>query len=447
MTKKIRRRWESVLFITILAGSLVFITGYASAWQSQEPETAAAWEKMMGFKAPDVVGKIAPEIKPGLVIDSNNYKQFPGLKELLPKSLYDRLDPNSYAPLAPIKIAETDQYHLSAGYIKKSLLSAKTCKLAADGLTLEGYHGGFPFIHPKNGNEQVQICANPYLGDTFAMRPMRLRLYNSKNRPERELRQNLNFLRYTELTDWREKDVEPNPNNAVYISAGVFIYPRDLSGTSYVRTRFKGADNPDQFLLYIPSMRRIRRLSGRDTQDPLFGSDLVWDDYNIFWQKVSSTEFPNEYKIIKKTEMLLPTFVDYNWPDDRQSAGYTGYKIDESGDQMFVHFGSWQRRPVTILEIKSLDSAYLYSKRHITFDDETGLTLQTDCYDQADRLWRSWIRDYNLAQKGAGIMEDIIDIVDHINQHRTVLDFKGHRNPRWMDANYGDVRFLSKKSK
>ena len=178
MTKKIKRKRQSILFFTILG--LVFLTGSAFAWQTQEPETAAAWEKMMGFKAPDVVGKIAPEIKPGLVIDGNNYKQFPGLKELLPQSLYSRLDPNSYAPLAPIKIAETDQYHLGAGYIKKSLLSAKTCKLAADGLTLEGYQGGFPFIHPKNGNEQVQICANPYLGDTFAMRPMRLRLYNSK---------------------------------------------------------------------------------------------------------------------------------------------------------------------------------------------------------------------------------------------------------------------------
>ena len=105
-----------------------------------------------------------------------------------------------------------------------------------------------------------------------------------------------------------------------YTSRPVCLFiPRDLSGSSYVRTRFKGADVPDQFLLYVPSMRRIRRLSGRDTQDPLFGSDLVWDDYNIYWQKVSSTEFPNEYKIIKKTEMLLPTFVDYNWPDDRQS--------------------------------------------------------------------------------------------------------------------------------
>jgi hypothetical protein len=447
MKSRVKTKKRSILAIVAVLGVIMLFTSPALAWKSQEPETAAAWEKMMGFKAPDVVGKIAPEIKPGLVIDSNNYKQFPGLKELLPKSLYDRLDPNSYAPLAPIKIVKTDQYHLGAGYIKKSLLSAKTSKIGADGLTLEGYQGGFPFIHPKNGVEQIQLADNAYLGDTFAMRPMRLRLYNSKNRPERELRQNLNFLRYSELTDWREKDIEPNPNNAVYITAGVFIYPRDLSGTSYVRTRYKGAGNPDQFLLYIPSMRRIRRLSGRDTQDPLFGSDLVWDDYNIFWQKVSTKEFPNEYKIVKKTEMLLPTFVDYNWPDDRASAGYKGYKIDESGDQMFVHFGSWQRRPVTILEVNSLDDAYVYSKRHIVFDNETGLTLQTDCYDQAGRLWRSWVRDYNLAQKGAGVMEDIIDIVDHLNQHRTVLDFKGHRNPKWMGVEYADVRFLSKKSK
>jgi hypothetical protein len=57
------------------------------------------------------------------------------------------------------------------------------------------------------------------------------------------------------------------------------------------------------------------------------------------------------------------------------------------------------------------------------------------------------VRDYNLAQDGTGIMEDLIDIVDHPNKHRTILDFKGHRNPRWMDAEYADVRFLSRAAK
>ena len=426
---------------------LLFTSTMSLAWETKDPQLAADWEKMMGFKAPDVVGKVAPEIKPGMVIDSNNYTQFPGLKELLPKSLYDRLNPTSYAPLAPIKIAKTDQYHCSRGFLEKSIASAKTCKISADGLSLEGYQGGFPFIQPKNGVELIQMADQAYIGDTFAMRPMRMRLFNRHNKPEREIRQHLNVIRYKGCTDWRNGDIQPNPTDIMYVVSGTFVYPRDLSGTAYVRKRYALAKNNDDFLLYIPAMRRIRRLSGRDTQDPLFGSDLVWDDYNIFWQKLSNTDFPNEYKIIAKTEMLLPTFVDYNWPDDRNSAGYKDYYVDDSGDQVYLQYGSWQRRPVTILEVKSKDPSYLYSKRHIVFDNETWLCLQTDLYDQSGRLWRSWIRDYNLAQDGFGLMEDLIDCVDHINSHRTILDFKGHRNPKWMDAQFADVRFLSKKAK
>ena len=99
------------------------------------------------------------------------------------------------------------------------------------------------------------------------------------------------------------------------------------------------------------------------------------------------------------------------------------------------------------MEVISKDSAYLYSKRIIIVDRETGLPLQTDLYDQAGRLWRSWVRDYNLSRKGEGVMEDLIDIVDHTNRHRTILDFKGHMNPRWMGAEYTGVRFLSRKGK
>jgi hypothetical protein len=444
MKRSFNHRGLLTCVLFCLAGLLLITVSPASAWETKDTKLAADWAKMMGFKAPDVVGKVAPEIKPGMVIDSTNYKQYPGLKELLPQSIYDRFDPAVYAPLAPMKIAKTDQYHLSRGFLEKSIETSKTCKLAADGLTLEGYKGGFPFINPKDGNEAVQLADQDYLGDSFAMRPMRLRLYNSQNKPERELRQNLNVIRYMGCTDWREGDIQPNPQNVMYAVSGTFIYPRDLSGTSYVRKRFLKAEDPDEFLLYIPSMRRIRRMSGRDTQDPLFGSDLVWDDYNVFWQKLSKTDFPNDYKVLKKTEMLLPTFVDYNWPDDRTSAGYTEYKVDESGDQVFLHYGSWQRRPVVILEVKCLDAAYLYSKRILITDQETGLQVQTDLYDQGGRLWRSWVRDYNLAQDGSGVMEDLIDIVDHVNKHRTILDFKGHRNPRWMDAEYADVRFLSR---
>jgi hypothetical protein len=440
---------KKTLAFMIFTISVGFFLGFATptlCWQSQDPQLAADFAKMLGFKVADKVGKVAPEIKPGMVIDGTNYKQYPGIAALLPKSLYGRLDPKSYAPLAPIKIKETDQYHLSRGWINHSLETAKTCHFGKDGLTLEGYHGGFPFMHPQNGTELIYLQDNTYIGDTIAHRPMRIRLYNRENKPERELRQQINLLRYTACSDWNT-DITPNPEKINYVISGTFIYPADISGTSYVRKRFVPADKPDEFLLFIASMRRIRRMSGRDTQDPLFGSDLPWDDYNTFWQKLSTTESPCDYKMLPPREMLLPTYVSYDWPNDRATGGYTDYNIDESGSQTYVHYGTWQRRWLYAIEVIEKDPAYLYSKRALVIDPESSESLQTDLYDQTGRLWREWVRDYNLSEKGEGVMEELIDIVDHINTHRTVLDFKGVKNPRWVTRDYADLRFLSKKAK
>ena len=194
MTSKKKNKMLPISSVMILCLFVVFITSPCMAWETKDPQLAEDYAKMLGFKVKDKVGKVAPEIKPGMVIDSSNYTQYPGLKELLPEGLYSRFDPSSYAPLAPIKIVETDQYHLGRGWIEKTMESAKTIRIAQDGLTLEGYVGGHPFLNPKNGVELIQWADNPYLGDTFAMRPMRLRLYGRDNRPERELRQQLNAL-------------------------------------------------------------------------------------------------------------------------------------------------------------------------------------------------------------------------------------------------------------
>lgn len=447
MNSRQQKSLLSFLSTVFVLALVCLVTSTSFAWESQDPQLAEDFAKMLGFKAKDKVGTAAPDIKPGMAIDSSNYQQYPGLKEILPESLYNRLDPQSYAPLAPVKIKETDQYHLGRGWMKKTQESAKTLRIADDGITLEGYVGGYPFVNPQNGVELVQWADNPYLGDTFFASPMRLRLFGKQNTPEREMRQNGAVIRFSYCTDWRPEGIEPNPDKINYVVAGVFTYPRDISGTSYVRKRFIPADKTDEFLLYIASMRRIRKMSGRDTQDPLFGSDLLWDDYNMFWQKLSSTEFPNDYNMLPAREMLIPTFIDYQFPENRETAGYTDYNVDESGGQVFLNFGSWQRRWVYMLEITSKDRAYVYGKRIIANEPEACVQVQADFYDQTGRLWRSWIRDYNLTEDGVGTMEDLIDIVDHINQHRTILDWSGTKNARWVGPDYADLRFLSRKAK
>lgn len=447
-----KRKWTGRALVVSLSsfwvGCILFFVSTCLAWESQDPELAKASEGLLGFKVKDKVGEAAPGIKPGMVIDSGNYKQYPELKEVMLESLYNRFDPNSYAPLAPIRIKETDQYHCSKGWIEKSLESAKTVKLGADGLTLEGYVGGYPFINPKNGVELIHWADRSYKSDTATLHPMRLRLYNRHNKPERELRQQCFVQIWKYPTDWMTP-VEPNAQNIDYIVSGIFIYPRDVSGTSYVRKRFIDYSAPDEFVLYIPSMRRVRRMSGSDTQDPLFGSDLVWDDYNGYWQKVSPTIFPNDYKMLPPRELLCPTVVDYNWPNDRIKGGYPDYTIEEDSatGQTLLHFGSWQLRWLHMLEAASKDPNYVYGRRVMAFDPEGCFIPQCQMYDQGGRLWRSWVRDANISQKGEGYTEELIDIIDHVNTHRTILDFNGEKNPRWCGPEYADVRFLTKKAR
>jgi hypothetical protein len=448
--KKNKVKVASFITLSIFLGFLLFIAspGLAWDWVTQDPELAKEWAEALGFKTKDIVGKVAPDIKPGMVIDSNNYKNYPGLKELLPKSVYDRFDPNSYAPLAPMKIKTTDQYHPSRGYLKKTLESARTVHIGKDGLTLEGYVGGLPFIHPKSGVELIHIAdGHQYLGDTFCTRPMRMRLYGRNNRPERELRQECNGFRFKYCTDWRE-DLTPNPEGIDFVASGTFFYPKDISGTSYVRKRYVAVDKPDEFLLFVASMRRIRRMSGRDTQDALFGSDLIWDDYNYFFQKLSKNDFPCEYKLLPSREMLVPSVIDYNWPDDRSMAGFPDYRVDESGDQVYLHYGTWQRRWVHGVEVIEKDPAYCYSRRVLTIDLERTSVVHCDEYDQAGRLWRcGFPRGVNLSRNGEGMTTDMEEFVDCINKHRTILDMKGEKNPQWMGTEFADVRFLSRRGK
>jgi len=407
-------------------------------WKSENVELARAWEEMMGFKASEAVGKAAPEIKPGMIIDGSNYKDYPGLKKLLSPGLWLRMDPSSYAPLGPLKIGETDQYHWSEGCRKKSVENTGSCRIGGDGISLEGYKGGIPFIHPRKGIESAWNRDNKYMGDTFEVSQFWMRLYGRNNRPERSLKQTVWHVRWSNRCDWGE-DVKPNPEGISYILSAHLFYPRDISGNAWVRRRFLDPEKPDEFLLYIPSMRRVRRMSGLDSQDPSFGSDVTWDDYELYYQKISSNTFPVKWNIVKETESLLPTNIGKERP--------SGYYVDESTGKACLYYGSWQRRPTRILEGIELDKSYMYSRRVLVVDREFLGCSQTDLYDQKGRLWRSIVRDLSIDPVTGYYMDDLFDEIDCINYHRTIVEFVGIRNPEWMGTEYGDLKFLINKSR
>jgi hypothetical protein len=55
-----------------------------------------------------------------------------------------------------------------------------------------------------------------------------------------------------------------------------FTYPNDIRGTSFLV--WEHADAEDERFLYLPSLGRVRRIAGSETQDSFAGSDFTYED-------------------------------------------------------------------------------------------------------------------------------------------------------------------------
>ena len=87
--------------------------------------------------------------------------------------------------------------------------------------------------------------------------------------------------------------------------------PRDLFGNVITVTSYIDPNRDDLFLMYINSLRRIRKLTASDTQDPAVGQDMIYEDWQGFNQKLSAKRYPYKYEVIGEGEFLVP--IDHRW--------------------------------------------------------------------------------------------------------------------------------------
>ena len=59
-----------------------------------------------------------------------------------------------------------------------------------------------------------------------------------------------------------------------------FTYPNDIRGTSFLVWEHPGADvkSEDERFLFLPSLGRVRRIAGAETQESFVGSDFTYED-------------------------------------------------------------------------------------------------------------------------------------------------------------------------
>ncbi len=242
-------------------------------------------------------------------------------------------------------------------------------------------------------------------------------------------------LYFVERTQVDPKPAMENQDEARYKEALYpIIEPFDLKGTGFTSNRYLDHTRQDDSWLYLPQLRRVRRLSSAQRSDALFGQDTDQDSYAGY---AGNPAWMTWKYLGEKT--LLGSFHAENLP----------VKWGEpSGD--FMHADVWEPRQVWVVQGVSKLPQYAYSKRVIYLDQDSYRIPYTDIYDQAGELWKMWVNEFKYARKPIpeaeyGFDWDVsynpsISMVDMQLEHATFCALPSHRFPNeqgWY-INLGD---------
>lgn len=268
-------------------------------------------------------------------------------------------------------------------------------KLAPDGRTLVGHVAGLPFPNVDTNDPQaaLKIMWN-FEYKPFVTDDEDLRNFDADTGPvtgtapmqvERHfLLDHLRSLFYTARIYVDPKPERPNPDKVRGKSSlHPILEPFDLKGVGLTGIRYLSPDRQDDTWLYLPSLRRVRRLSSSQRSDALFGQDTDVDSYGGYAGQIPWFD----WKFLGEKEVLA-SFHSEQFP--------TKY-CDGGGD--FIFCDTWEKRKVYVIEGVSKLPQYAYGKRLIFLDKETYLVAYSDIFDRSGQLWKVWVNQWSFKKR------------------------------------------------
>jgi len=377
------------------------------------------WAEVVGFRSPDLVGKIAPEIKPGKYTYQDKEK-YPGLKELMWGTMYDRFNPGGppHAGNIPeFELVPTRQYYYGLPIALRTLENEGKTKEDGDGYAMwETWEGGFPFPKPSGEFKAQQIMYN--VEKRYISWGLNFFIVGWVDGYTRDLK--MDFEGLYDVTHlrlagrcvmppygWYDERAKERREFKTFVLG--FLAPRDVAGTAQGAIAYLDADKVDQNMIYIPSLRRVRKMSATDTQDPIMGQDMIYDDNEGFQQKLSPTRYPYTYELLDEREFLVP------------AATLDGSEYIASEGLEFRGM-KFERRPMYVVKLNQQDPNYVYRTRIFYIDKETLFYNCIENFDRKGRLYRTFDQQPGFfPEMGAfGWTGGLIVLKDYIDLHSGV---------------------------
>jgi hypothetical protein len=327
-----------VVGVVILLGMTVLAPGlWAIVWEAKEIPTP--WTG-----APPG----APELKVIKIWDKTNVDQ---IKDLLTDGYYYRI--KNWG----LKLKEVEHIPWVLSEKRLEFTEKSKCSLGPRG-DLLNYVSGVPFPDPKSGIEEFwnQYVAKNNLGDNVMMDATPWSMVDRTGRVRFSIyrRRDIVYQGRCEIFPPILNPEKENPEGILEKIVCLVYHPPEARGLTTLIVRYWTGEENNMWA-YIPSLRRVRRMSAAQGQDGIFGSDLTFDDLDGH-HPPKFYEF--EYRLLGKKEMLL----SYHQTELLKQSKEVPYQWQDI---------TVERMPVYVLEIIPKDPSYMYGKKILYLDAVT----------------------------------------------------------------------------
>lgn len=327
-------------------------------------------------------GAVRADVQPGDVITKANIEK---IKDLVSPGVEWCVKHGMTMKIVPYKKIEWNK-----AYREATEKYGGQTKLAPDGRSLLGHVAGMPFpnIDPNDPQIAQKIMWNyeykPYLTDDVDTRNFDadtgpITDGNPMNVDRHFLLDHLRTLSYTARLYVDPKPERPNPDQVRGKSSmHPILEPCDLKGVGETGIRYLSPDKQDDTWLYLPSLRRVRRLSSAQRSDALFGQDTDADSYGGYAGQIPWFD----WKYLGDKEILASFHAE----------AFPVKYCDGGGD--FIFCDNWEKRHVYVVEGTPKFPQYVYGKRLLFVDKETYLVAYSDIFDRSLQLWKVWVNQW-----------------------------------------------------
>lgn len=345
-----------------------------------------------------------------------------------------------------VTVGEPLSFDPHPAYVAATAQHAGQVELGANPGELLNYAGGRPFPgplsadDPRAGEKLAWNMRYAYAGDGGEIPEMYWHYRDMRSQKiERELEFEAASMRFM----YRHvvapmPEIEQNSYrvyNAITLTA---LEPGDVAQTKLLIFYNSDDTAEEQGWMYVPLLRRVRRVATTMRTDAFLGSDIMIEDFLGYTGRLMDMTWSyggDRY-------ILLPMYRhDQITPSDRKARRHDYHFVDFHGHSGCFPNVTWQLRKVHILEGTPKLSGHPLSKRYFYIDAQTMLPVFGKVYDRAGVLWKFLMAglghpDHHMPENaGSGVpLFDSSAAIDVQNKHCTTLQMLTLVNIPDMDA-------------